>query len=411
MIRLSTSPPRHFKPDPFPYHHELTLEINALSHQGKGIGRYKDWVVMVAYAVPGDRIKARIFRNHSNYSEADLIAVLESSPDRVAPRCELFGECGGCQYQHIDYGVQLKWKQQHVRESLERLAGLKCEVSAVRTSGRAYAYRSKLTPHFRQSPKRHPDTAVGFEHSQSRRIVDVPYCPIATDALNEVLPKAREELRNGQLPFKKGGTLLLRDCIEGVVSDPNAIVSSRIGEWVFQFQAGEFFQNNPFILADLVDYVVQQAADEGLKTLIDAYCGVGVFSLAASRHFDHCFGIEINANAIHWANANAVINKVDNCTFRLGKAESIFEGLVCNGHEASLIIDPPRRGCDEAFLQQVFAFSPQKVVYVSCAPDTQARDLAHFLAKGYEASSVQPFDLFPQTRHIENVVVLQRKGF
>ena len=388
---------------------ELTLELIGLNHSGAGLGRVDNWVVMVPLGLPGERVQVRVWRNHKRYSEADLLAVLEPSPSRKEPRCELFGRCGGCQYQHLDYAQQLAWKGRHVREAFQRLGQCDVPVAPVRPSPQQYGYRAKLTPHFRRSPHRYPDDPIGFQGCRGRRVIDVPACPIATDAVNHHLPVAREQVRSGLgRRFKRGGTLLLRHTLEGVTGDPNAVVSERIGEWVFQFQAGEFFQNNPYLLPELVDYVVQQTTGPGLRFLIDVYCGVGVFGIAASRQFERCAGVEVSPIGFHWAQANALINRVDNITFRLGKAEAVFAALDFAPQASVLVIDPPRRGCDASFLHQVFTFGPQRIVYVSCAPETQARDLRAFIAHGYTITAVQPFDLFPQTRHIKTVVSLQQ---
>ena len=191
--------------------------------------------------------------------------------------------------------------------------------------------------------------------------------------------------------------------------DNNAIVTEIVGGISYQFCAGEFFQNNPYILPELIEYVVEEA--EGNRNLVDAYCGVGVFALAAARKFERVAGVEISSKAIVCANVNAQVNGIDNCEFLIGKAETIFEDVSkrFSGSETSMVIDPPRAGCDNAFLEQLVSFGPNKLVYVSCGPDTQARDLSYLIANGYEIKRLQPFDLFPQTRHIENVATLIRK--
>ena len=140
---------------------------------------------------------------------------------------------------------------------------------------------------------------------------------------------------------------------------------------------------------------------------MDAYCGGGLFSLSAAKHFNKVVGIEISREGFDWACANAKINNVNNARFILGDAASIFEDLN-KDHESSLIIDPPRKGCDENFLNQTLSFKPRKIIYVSCEPSTQARDSKILVDGGYNITRVQPFDLFPQTRHVENVVTFVR---
>ena len=400
-------PPRNFKPKPFAYHEEVTLEIDSLNNHGAGVGRVDGWVVMVPFTLPGETIKARIWRNASSYSEADLVAVVHPSTHRVKPKCPLFGECGGCQYQHFEYSLQLAWKQRQVAELLERLAEVEVSVSPTFPSPRQYGYRAKITPHF-QKPRGSMGFAIGFQRHGSRKLVDVPQCPIATDAVNAALSEKRDQLRSGVLKYRRGATVLLREVIEGVVSNPKSVVSQRIGDLVFQFLAGEFFQNNPFLLPKLVSHVTEQAQGPDLRCLIDAYCGVGVFCLSAASRFERSVGIELSSAAVKWANANALLNKVDTCKFYVGAAENVFGKTGFAAEATTVIIDPPRKGCGGGFLEKLLAFGPKKVVYVACDPCTQARDIKTFLSQGYQITCVQPFDMFPQTRHIENVVTLVR---
>jgi 23S rRNA (uracil1939-C5)-methyltransferase/tRNA (uracil-5-)-methyltransferase len=245
---------------------------------------------------------------------------------------------------------------------------------------------------------------IGFLKEGMRVIVDVEQCPIATEKINGRLGAVRENILQKKNPLKRGGTILLRDLGQRVETNPKAVVSEKIGNFNFSYQAGEFFQNNPYPLPQLIDFVVRAVA--GTKYLIDAYCGVGVFGIVAAKNFEKVLGIEINDVAINFARQNARDNKVGNIRFIAGIAERIFENAEFAGFETSIIIDPPRTGCTETFLSQLLAFCPAKIVYISCAPDTQARDLK-ILGQKYSIEEIQPIDMFPQTRHIENIVVLK----
>lgn len=400
--------PKNFIPEPFAYHEEVCFEVERLTNLGMGVGRVNGWVVMVPFVIPGERVRARIFRNFSNYSDADLLEVQEASPDRVEPGCSLFQKCGGCQYQHIEYDRQLDVKRAQVVELMEKLGGITHPVERAIGSPQLYGYRSKLTPHYNR-PAADGSQPIGFlRYGRRREIVDAPQCPIATEAINTALPEARAEAQRagGKKRRQRGGTLLLRDVLEGVVSDPQAVVSERVGEVTFQYKAGEFFQNNPFILSELVRYVAAEAQSEGARYLVDAYCGVGLFALSLARDFESVAGVEISQASVLWAQANARISGIENARFLIGKAEAIFKGLDFPAAETALVIDPPRKGCDADFREQLLAFRPARLVYVSCDPATQARDLQAFIAGGYRITRIQPFDLFPHTRHIENVVSL-----
>ncbi len=423
---------KKFNDQPFPYHHELEMEIATLTNLGVGLGRVPvgdgKWVVMVPFTLPGEKVRVRVYRNHKNYSEADLLAVLTPSPHRIAPKCPLFGQCGGCQYQHLAYVEQLVWKRQQVEELLKYMAGVEFHVAPVIGSPREFGYRSKITPHFHCGsrigegglPK---PQSIGFLKQGTRfDIIDVPACPIATPEINEKLTevRAKTHARIAAGEYKRDSTLLLRHAQEGVVTDYDAVIHEVIDSQPstlnsqpgaakplrLHFLARDFFQNNPFILPAFTGYVREQAAASGAKFLVDAYCGSGLFALSCAPAFAKVTGIELSETSVKFATENAAANGIANASFRAGDAAQIFAGLDFPPADTAVVIDPPRKGCDESFLGQLFAFGPRAVVYVSCDPATQMRDLKGFLAAGYRLTAVQPFDLFPQTRHLECVITL-----
>ena len=436
-----------FQDIPFAYHQEIELEITTLTNLGSGLGRVQlpdaqlstlnaqsttqpspatggGWVVMVPFTLPGERVRVRVFRNQKNFSEADLVEVLTPSPHRVAATCPLFARCGGCQYQHLAYAEQLLWKQRQVTELLRHMAGIEFAVSPVVPSPREFGYRSKITPHFNPPRDVAVPPPIGFLRQGTRfDIVDVPRCPIATDAINAKLPevRARVHVRAATGDYTRASTLLLREASGQVTTDYEAIITESIdtggsAPLKLRFLARDFFQNNPFILPAFTGYVRAQAAASGARYLVDAYCGSGLFALTAAPSFTRVAGNELSESSIRFARENATANSLPNVTFQAGDAAQIFAGLPALATPAdpgafapadtAVIIDPPRKGCDEAFLSQLFAYAPRAVVYVSCDPATQMRDLKSFLAAGYQLTAAQPFDLFPQTRHLECVLTL-----
>ena len=170
---MTATIPKGFHPEPFSYHQELELDIDALSNAGDGIGRVDGWVVFVPFSLPGDRVKARVWRNDKNYSSADLVEIINPSPDRVEPGCRLFGTCGGCQYQHLSYDRQLLWKTRQVADLLRLQAGLELPVNPAIASPRQYYYRSKITPHF-DKPKEGGKPAIGFLKALKEEKISVP---------------------------------------------------------------------------------------------------------------------------------------------------------------------------------------------------------------------------------------------
>jgi 23S rRNA (uracil1939-C5)-methyltransferase/tRNA (uracil-5-)-methyltransferase len=401
-------PPKKFVPVPFDYHQEIELGIDSLTNLGAGVGRVGGWVVFVPFALPGEKVRARIHRNEKNCSHADLVEVLEASPDRVRPVCPLFGECGGCQYQHLDHARQLEWKSRQVAELMKHMAGMEFPVNACLSDGRIWNYRSKITPHF-EKPRDGRIGAIGFLASSRRlQLVDVPGCAIAMDAINRALPAIREDIRARAATFKRGSTILIRATADGVETDFKAVATERVGDLAFRFLAGDFFQNNPFILPAFTGYVAREAAAGGARFLVDAYCGSGLFALTLARHFEKVAGVEVSETSCEWARRNARENHIENATFLTASAEAIFAEIDFPPEQTAMVIDPPRKGCTPEFIDQLVRYGPSRVVYVSCDPATQVRDLKEFVQGGYRLAEVQPFDLFPHTRHVECVMTLVR---
>ena len=408
--------PKGFVTTPFQYQEEIILDIVDLSNLGMGIGRYTlpcggQWVVMVPLVLPGEKVKVKIYKNHSSYSEADLVNVIFSSPDRVVAPCEHFSVCGGCQYQHMNIEAQRQWKRSQVVTLLQRIGGITdVNVNGTIGSTHLYSYRTKITPHY-ATPHSLEDLRIGFHKRGTKTVIDIKECMIATKDINDAYLVGREKIAqmvSVKLP-KKGATLLYRDHDGGVETDSRKIITQKVGNVVFKFKAGEFFQNNAHVLPVLVNHVISQALGFGCSHLIDTYCGSGLFALSAARYFKTVYGVEVSELAVAAAIANAEYNKIQNVEFICGVSERIFSKVEhFPRDETVVIIDPPRKGCDGPFLQQLFSFSPKVLVYVSCDPATQARDAKDIVAAGYKVTSITPFDLFPQTRHVENVMTFVR---
>ena len=232
---------KKFNDLPFAYHQEIELDDRhadqpRLRARSRGLGRRGSrsakWVVMVPFTLPGERVRARVFRNHKNFSEADLVEVLTPSPSRVAARCPLFGRCGGCQYQHLAYAEQLAWKQRQVAELLEHMAGVEFPVAPVIALAAEFGYRSKITPHFNVPREGRPMLAIGFLRQGTRfDIVDVPRCPIATTADQRAAHRRarRRPAPAPRVPTARGATLLLRDASGAVTTDYDAVITEEPG--------------------------------------------------------------------------------------------------------------------------------------------------------------------------------------
>lgn len=401
-------PPKKFVPIPFEYHQEIEVRIDALTNLGSGVARVDGWVVFVPFCLPGETVRARVYRNDKNCSHADLVEVLQAAPERVEPKCPLFGTCGGCQYQHFSYESQLAWKTRQVRELLKHMAGIEFPVNECHPSPQLWNYRSKITPHFDQ-PRNGTIAEIGFLAVGRRsQIIDVPECPIAMKEINDALPIERDAIRARAGSFKRGATILMRATRDRIETNPKAVATEQVGEVSFDFLAGDFFQNNPFILPEFTGHVARKASAGGARFLVDAYCGSGLFALTLAGNFEQVAGVEVSETAADWARRNAESNGITNARFMAASAEAIFSEIDFPAHETAVVIDPPRKGCTREFLDQLAAFGPARVVYVSCDPATQVRDLGILQELGFKLEDIQPFDLFPHTRHLECIMTLTR---
>jgi tRNA (uracil-5-)-methyltransferase len=236
--------------------------------------------------------------------------------------------------------------------------------------------------------------------------------------------KQREFVHKNLLTYKRGATLLLRENTMTIddgtkqatcSTSSKDIISEYVGNFKFQFPASSFFQNNNSILPLVTSYVreniVSPSTGEAPKYLVDTYCGSGLFAITCSQASESVIGVEISKESVSYAQKNAEMNEIKNASFILGQAEKIFEKVKTPPQHTSIIIDPPRKGCDNAFLDQLLEFKPSKIVYVSCNVHSQARDIEYLLTsdegKKYKIDSIKGFDFFPQTHHVESVVVLR----
>ncbi len=436
-----------FNQFPFPYHEEITCVVDDIANLGYGVCKVdishlqnntkfdtsnNKWVILVPTVLPGEEILVRIYKNHKSYSEADLVRVITPSPDRIKPKCQYFNICGGCQYQMAPLDLQRKWKRNQVKDVFTKIGKLDFNSSGSGTSAwstlpnievdecigtsHEYEYRTKLTPHY-DSPKAIEDLKIGFQRRGTKSMIDIEQCIIASKPITRKYITMRKQIKTDMIENgipKKGSTLLFREGThEYVEMDHNKFIKQQVKDTLFSFKAGEFFQNNAYVLPLMVDKVIEALKGDNCNYFIDTYCGSGLFSLTAYKHFIKCYGVEISAPAIDAAKDTAIANNITNVEFLQGSSEKIFNNvkdLNLNINETAVLIDPPRKGCDEQFLSQLSDFQPKKIVYVSCDPSTQARDTRYILdcGKGYKIRSITPVDLFPQTRHIENIVCFVR---
>ncbi len=385
MSEISARP----TPAPFRVGDQVTVDIHDLAFGGEGVGRLGDFVVFIPLVCPGERVEAKLTEVKRSFARGTLVRLLSLAPERVEPACRYFGECGGCQYQHLDYGAQLKWKRKQIADLFERVGGFaEAPVREVIPCPQPYGYRNRILVRSQwNGPARKLN--LGFVRADCGLVCDVESCAIAEPALNDALQHWR---RN---PPPKGG-------LKTVLRIPPE-------DWVVPEHS--FFQNNFFVLPDLLAAVRRRLEEAGSRHLLDAYCGVGFFSLSLADAVESFLGVEMDLPAVKAARENQVRRGVVNGEYIAGDTDALLPTLLArlDASNTAVILDPPRVGCRPPTLEVLRTVHPTQILYVSCHPATLARDLKHLCADGlYRLVDVQPVDLFPQTQHVECVADLRR---
>lgn len=441
---------------------DYEITIHDLGGNGEGVGKYRDFTVFVASALPGETVRARAFLVKKNYAKAQLLDIITPSCDRVAAPCVHYPECGGCRLQHLDYAAQLRAKQQRVAELIARIGGIRVNVEPTIGMDEPYHYRNKM-----QLPVGGDANHIlsGFYAAGSHRIVDMDRCLIQDDANNALLAAVRTIMpkigaipydeqnhsgdirhiigrstanglmavivtRGEQLPHADQWVAELRQALpplrsiyHNIQPERNNIILGKksqllwgepqliayIGDIRFALSPGSFFQVNPAQTEKLYPKVLEYADLNGGEIVIDAYCGTGTISLFLAKQAKRVVGIEIFRPAVLDARANAAANGITNTDFLVGDAGQLMPELAARDLDPDVIVmDPARAGCEPRVLYAAMAMRPRRIVYVSCNPATLARDLA-ILTDHYRILRVQPIDMFPHTAHIETVVLLDSK--
>lgn len=362
----------------------LTVTIHDLAFGGEGVARTGEFVVFVPFVLVGETVEVELTEVKKRFGRAKLLRVVTASPHRAVPQCRYFGDCGGCQYQHIDYATQLEMKRKQIADLFERIGKFSSAVVApVIPCPQPYGYRNRIMIRS-QWNKLRQGLEIGFIRHDNRLVVDIEECKIAEPALNEQILKVRAH------PPPKGGIkVVLRALPEDWEVPPDS-----------------FFQNNFFLLPKLVETARECLRAGGARHLVDVYCGVGFFGIALGDLVESFVGVELDQLAIKAARRNATRHGRTNGEFVIGRAEELLPQLLEKFPPAktAVILDPPRTGCLPESLELLRQTRPAQIIYVSCHPATLARDLNILCADGvFELRAVTPVDMFPQTQHVECV--------
>ncbi|WNB91784.1 23S rRNA (uracil(1939)-C(5))-methyltransferase RlmD [Bacillus sp. NEB1478] len=441
------------------------VEILDLTHEGAGVARVNGFTLFVPNTLPGERAKVKVVGLKKGFGFGRLEELIEPSQERVEPPCPIYKWCGGCQLQHLSYAGQLEYKRKQVEDVLTRIGKLE-NVPVLPTLGmddEPWRYRNKA-----QVPVGERDGRIitGFYQKRSHEIVEMDSCIITGDtnddavqAVKEIVNKYNisaynEEKHKGMLRHiiarygKTTGDLMIvlvtngKDLpqrkkiiddittalpeIKSIVQNVNTkrtnvifgdetkvlwgaeYIYDNIGDIKFAISARSFYQINPDQTKVLYDQALKYAELSGDETVIDAYCGIGTISLFLAQKAKKVYGVEIVPEAIEDAKRNAELNGITNAEFAVGKSEEVIPEWKKQGITPDVIVvDPPRKGCDEELLKTIIEMKPKRVVYVSCNPATLARDLRVLEDGGFKTTEVQPVDMFPQTTHCEAVACLE----
>lgn len=431
------------------------LSITGFTAEGSGVARLEGLAVFIPGALPGEIVEAAISQRHKNFATGELLQVLTPSPQRVEPPCPVYAYCGGCLLQHASYAEQLALKKNIVSDALKRIAKIDVNVADTIGAPNCLGYRNRVSYHVNFDEK---DIRLGFYSSRSRNFVSAPTCPLAAPPIAKLakrLPEILQPYYSSLSPLREvvlrinssGEQMLLTlvadqplthaaEMVKDICAAEPAIASvwECTGRPVFSIYgdkwrllAGErflaeqlcgvalqlspatFTQVNPAQTEVLYRLVAEMAELDGTETVWDLYSGAGTIALYLAGYAASIIGVESYPPAVDDALRNAKLNGIGNCRFINGPAEKILPQLVQEGAAADLaVLDPPRAGCDSAVLEALLSAAPQRIIYVSCAPATLARDLRILCAGAYTIQRVQPVDMFPQTGHVESIVLLSK---
>ena len=440
-----------------------TTEIVSVTAKGFGIGYINELAVFVEGGLPGDVLSVHILKVKAKYAYGKILDIIKPSPSRIKSPCPVSDSCGGCQWQHCDYGAQLGFKKQIVIDALERIGGINNpSVEAVIGMKSPERYRNKAV--FPIVPSDNKDGfAIGMFAPRSHRIIEVEDCAIQHEAHVNVLKILKSHMRVCKItPYDeithKGlmrhvivrvsfatGEIMAVLVINGKrLSDENILIerlaaagvstvlinrhearsntvmgqelrtvygtgfiTERVGDTEYRLSAPSFFQVNPAQTKILYDTALELAALDGSQNIIDAHAGVGGIALYAAKYTKKVIGVDIVPSAVSDAHKNAALNGINNATFILGTAEEVIPALLDAKHSTQAVfLDPPRKGCEPELLNALTEAKIPKIIYISCDPATLARDVKKL--SDYKLCAVRPVDMFPMTGKVEVVVLLER---
>jgi 23S rRNA (uracil1939-C5)-methyltransferase len=445
---------------------QVELRIEDIGSEGEGIGKFEGYTLFVKDTMMGDRALVQVTKTGKSYGYARLVKLIEPSQFRVEPRCPIAAKCGGCQLMHVDYQKQLEYKENKVRNCLTRIGGF-ADIVMEPISGMEEPYYYRNKSQYPVGRNKDGSVAIGFYAGRTHSIIDTKHCYVGARVNEEILAFLRSFIEEKQIePYDEEGHkgllrhILIRmgfssgeimvclvingtkipyqgELVEGLrrISGMKSIclnvnkektnvilgntiiplwgepyITDSIGEVKYQISPLSFYQVNPVQTKKLYEFALEYAQLSGDEIVWDLYCGIGTISLFLAQRAKQVYGVEIISQAIEDAKKNAQLNDIKNAEFFVGAAEEILPKKYKEENIKAdvIVVDPPRKGCDQSLLDTILAMAPKRVVYVSCDPATLARDLKYLCDKGYELTRVRAVDQFSHSTHVETVVLLHR---
>jgi tRNA/tmRNA/rRNA uracil-C5-methylase (TrmA/RlmC/RlmD family) len=394
---------------------ETETTIERIVPGGLGLGYGGGRTLFVSQAAPGDRLRVRVDRERGRVAYASIVEVLQPGPDRVPVASSVLARCGA-DFQHLHYDAQLAAMQGMIADCLRRIGGIELsEPVPIHASPQQWAYRSRAEWSYDANGE-----VLGYREAGTHRVVDLEADPLVVPALADTYSELRQRLHAGAIPAT-ADEIRAAAGIDGVSmvptidASPPLEVATRVGAEIYRYDAGVFFQANPFVLETLVNEALRLTPESGARQdpdrrlAIDLYCGVGLFTLPLARQFDRVIGLESDVRAAEFAARNVDEAGLTNVRITNAVAEQWLEtAYKSHGRLPYLLLDPPRTGVPPRALHGIARLRPAHVTYVSCDPATLARDLKALLATDYELTGIAAIDMFPQTHHVEIVAHLQR---
>jgi tRNA/tmRNA/rRNA uracil-C5-methylase (TrmA/RlmC/RlmD family) len=391
---------------------EITLTVESIAFGGSGVARWNRFVIFVPFVLPGEIIQAKIDSVKSNFAEASLVKILTPSPERITPECPYFLKCGGCAYQHLPYEKELEIKSKQIAELYKQLTGkILTVLEPILPSPEALGYRKKIRMKFK---RRKTEPFFGFFDPKHHQWLDIEKCALATPRLNQYLADIRADdfqffktrnIGSFNLAFLEDGKKVVNNF------DENTDLHTEVLGKHFHYNRDSFFQINHSIFPSMMVFLqtLIQEKMPGVRSLMDLYCGVGFFGILLSDLFEKLVFLEENKVSVKFLRKNVEVNRL------LSKSQIFCEPAekILKFHTSPvdcLLLDPPRSGVTKEFVQTLQTIRPKFVIYISCNPATQFRDLQWFEALGFSFITLKPFDFFSRTKHVETLALLRKNA-